>query len=246
MPSTAEAAAALLAQQSPEDAAMVVAVDTEEALQAAVAEPPPVVPSSPEAVAPPPAPETAQPHYEEPPPGFSLGEPEPEWLTELLEDDPVDIDDEPPPSAAVVAEPAEDDEYVDPEVAALRRQLAAERKRAEHYEKQHAKSSQKAWAKEAEKYYPLADTTSITATSRRAFMREAKAQHERLKPQFARFQEAEKARLRAEAAEQWGAPVQGGQIPSAAADLDARVAAARKTGSLAKVFKEMLLPGGGR
>lgn len=237
MSSTAEAAAALLASHSTDDAGMALAVATEEAIESDAAEQQQFeAPSSPQAVAPPVAHEAEPPEDE-----FLLGEPEPEdadWL-EPDEDDDEDVmrfdrrvdeerDDEEP------------NEFEDPEVTALRRQLAAERKKSAHYEGKAAKASRAGWAKEAQKYYPLADASKIAATSRRAFMRDAKAEHDRLTPTFKRFQDAERARLRDQAAKDWGPPVGGGRVPAAGAAQEQRVDNAMRTGNLRRVFREML------
>jgi hypothetical protein len=105
-----------------------------------------------------------------------------------------------------------------------RDRLAEERKARLKAEKelqflrqQHVQSSRAKWEAEAERYFPLADPKAIQAESRRAFLREAKAQHERVLPIVKRERERIMAQVEAEkqaaleaakeeAKEAWGVP----------------------------------------
>jgi hypothetical protein len=163
----------------------------------------------------------------------------------------VDADDEPEdePEAwedhgARLAQVDQDDpdEYVDPQVAHLRAELKRVQKQAEYEKGLRLKSDRKKWEKEAAQFFPLADPSTIKAESRRAFRREAHAQHERMKnnPQFKAFLEAERLRVRQEAAAAWGKPTSGpGAPPSEAAAAEDAINEARKTGRLDKTIYAM-------
>lgn len=132
------------------------------------------------------------------------------------------------------------------------------RKRLEYLEKQLADSKKKNWAEEAEKFFPLSKHAldSIQATSRRAYLRAAKAEHDRILPHVQGYLaqakvevDAERATAqettRAEVKDAWGKPLTGpDDTAGAEADLARRVELAgektRATGSLAHVFREML------
>jgi hypothetical protein len=148
-----------------------------------------------------------------------------------------------------------EDEYEDPD--SLKRKLAAERKKVEYLEKQKVEKGRKEWAKEAAKFFPLSEPylEKITATSRRSFIREAKAKHEELKPLFEKFSEknkiileAEKAKAieeaRAIAEKAWGKPTSGPDVPPSNAEISVEEEKALiNKGGLFEVTKEMIKRG---
>ena len=161
--------------------------------------------------------------------------------------EPDDEDDHTPPSAVVEDEP-EEFEYEDPAVAELKRRLAAAEKKAAHFEGLRAQEGRKNWAKEAERRYPLATLDTITATSKRAFLRQAALSHntnyQALKPHLDRLAEAQAklkeqadAEARAGAIEAWGRPLTGpGVVPVEASARQDELEAARATGQLSRVL----------
>ena len=168
-----------------------------------------------------------------------------------LEPDSDDESDEPayedPPWESTVPkawqESESDDEYVDPQVAHLRAELAKEKKRAEYEKNLRLKGERKKWEAEAAKFFPLADPTTIKADSRRAFRREAQAQHTRMKdnPQFQRFLEAERARVRAEAQAAWGTPTSGpGAGTPDSKQFEDELREARRAGRLDKTIHALM------
>lgn len=135
------------------------------------------------------------------------------------------------------------------------------RKRNEYLEAQLAKTKSVTWKAEALKYFPLSKhaVDDINATSRRAFLKQAKAEHERILPHVQSvlseakgFVDAEKAAARAEgktaAAEAYGKALSGpdvNEIDQAAANSNLTLARdeAKKTGSLVNVFKRLMEQG---
>jgi len=121
-----------------------------------------------------------------------------------------------------------EEEYVDPRLMEERKQRIALEKKLAHVETLRIKDARKAWAEEAEKFYPLADSSKIEATSRRGFLREAKKAHdankpfvlkgiERTKAELAAKYEQEYAAKVAELEAAWGRPITGaGQVVEAA------------------------------
>lgn len=117
----------------------------------------------------------------------------------------------------------DDDEYADdPHYQKLQARLRAAEKKAEWAEQQRAKANRSKWEAEARKYFPLSEHTlkDIQSTSRRGFLREAKRQHEIVKPHVMAFMqelstkqsaavEAAKAEALAEAKRAWGKPTVG-------------------------------------
>jgi hypothetical protein len=167
-------------------------------------------------------------------------EPElPEDILADLQDD--DEEDEEPeePEEDYVAE--SDDEYTDPEVAKLRARVKSAEKKAEHERKLRLTSEKKKWAAEAAKFFPLADPSTITADSRRAFRREAQKQHERLKnnPQFKAFLDSERQKVRAEAQAAWGTPTAGPGVQASEVRAQQEgLEQAKRSGRLDKIIYE--------
>lgn len=165
------------------------------------------------------APTGEQPQVEEE--AFEL--PEINWevpaeLQELLEEPDFDEDEDLEPVAEV---PVQDEyEYDDPEKQQLVRQLAKANKKLEWERQQKIKAARKGWEAEANKYFQFSNPAIIQADSRRAFLKQAQAQHEAVakvaKPIFdslaeerKRIKEQALAEARAEAAERWGRPSTG-------------------------------------
>lgn len=174
---------------------------------------------------------------------------------QALLDEP-DFDEE---AALEVAAELEDGgyDYTDPEVA---KQLRSLEKRNQHLEAQLVAKSRKGWVAENLRAYPLLEkyaaeqVQTITATSRRAFAREAaklNATYEKaLGPALEEIAKA-KTRLRdevtAEARDEvkraWGTPA-GDTLPAPAAEVQEKLEKARKTGRLRDSLK-VLMDGGG-
>jgi hypothetical protein len=168
----------------------------------------------------------------------------PDILMDLQPDDDPDelgLDEEQPwqevPQQAYVSD--DEDEYVAPEVAHLRAELKRANAKADYEKGLRLKSERKKWVAEAAKFFPLADPSTITSDSRRAFRREAQAQHERMKnnPQFQAFLENERQRVRREAEQAWGKPTSGpGAPPSDTARYEDEIQDAKRSGRLDKVI----------
>lgn len=170
----------------------------------------------------------------------------PDDLAEFLEEPDFDDDEEP---AVAFADP-EEDEYVDAEQ--LARENAKLKKRLEWTETQKARANAKAWAAEAKKIAPLSRPGTINAQSRRAFLREARKQHEEnfslLAPHIDAYKTAKDqlreqiaAELRAELEEAWGRPTQNSAgVPSAASQKADDLQKARNSRNLAAVAKALI------
>jgi hypothetical protein len=115
-----------------------------------------------------------------------------------------------------------DGEEDDPRVQALKARLAKAEKKAAWAERKRAESQRAKWEAEAEKYFPLSKHAlgDIQATSRRGFLREAKRQHEIVRPHVQVFVEelkkkqdaaveSAKAAALEEAKRAWGRPTVG-------------------------------------
>lgn len=168
-PATQEAARALMAEGGAEviPGAAMPATGAAGGIPAAIplanpAEPVPAPAPTPE----PPSPFPAEPFPGSPAPFLTA--PTPPW-------DDEDDEDEAPSAAAAAAEVEDEDGWVDPD--RLRAELAKERKRREHAEKQAAQAKVGAWIEEAVKTYGAyisdEELAGIEATSRRGFLREA-------------------------------------------------------------------------
>lgn len=136
----------------------------------------------------------------------------PEDVATLLEEPETEEDDEP-----VFRVEEEDDFEYDEEKAQLKKKLKALEAKAEWLEKKRVETDRVKWIAEAEKFFPLSDPASITAESRKAFLRAAREQHTRNKPLFEKFsqntisqakKEAEQIKSDAKAAAEkaWGKP----------------------------------------
>lgn len=147
----------------------------------------------------------------------------PEELKDILdapeyEDDDDDDDDEPEQV------PELDDEYDDPEKQRLAKRLAKMQKQLKWEKDQKIKASRKNWEAEARKYYQFSNPEVIQATSRRAFLKQAEAQHmavakvakpvfDRLAKEREKMKEQAMAEARAEAEQRWGRPTTGPSAP---------------------------------
>lgn len=114
----------------------------------------------------------------------------------------------------------ESDYEYDPRLEQERKLRIAAEKKIAFIEGQRVKSERKKWEAEAEKFFPNADATQIEASSRRSFLRKAKAEHERLKPRVdaaiakarAKLEEDRVqilAQAKADAEAAWGKPLTG-------------------------------------
>lgn len=192
----------------------------------------------------------AQQEAETAPPADAEAEPEAVGLVDyrLIPDDELaelgDDEDDTPPVPLPAAEVDEDeDDYVDPEVAALRKQLAQAQNALKFQTDLRVKEGRKNWEQEAKRRYPLAAVGSIEAASKRAFMRQAAHSHNAIyqvvKPELDRLKESEaslRTKIEAEVQAKWGKPTTGpGQVPIEAAEAQRELEAARATGDLTKV-----------
>ena len=142
-------------------------------------------------------------------------------IEDLLDEDEPPVGGEPdffqqaPPPAAV-EETWEDDE----EKRQLKAQLVAAQKRLAWEQEQRTRAQEKEWRAEAGRRFPLSDPEEITATSRRAFLRKAAEQHQRVQKKVApltaaleqlKQQTIQEARqeAREEARASWGRPTAG-------------------------------------
>jgi hypothetical protein len=175
-----------------------------------------------------------------------LGEPDDPVIEDELEDD-----DEPEPTPA----PTDDDEYVDPEVAKLRKKVEAAERRAEHERQLRVQSSRKGWEDEARRVFQINGTpllsddelAAIDADSHKGFLREAKAIADRNKQIAQRFvtQPVPERRDPVQDPEVWGTPTVGDQTASVeSVDQQRRLQSARRTGRLSEVLKAHMYPNG--
>lgn len=144
-------------------------------------------------------------------------------------------------------------EYEDEQTVELRKKLVAAEKKAAFLEQQRLKTEQPRWKQEAEKYFPYADLDSIDATSRRGFLRAAKAEHESVAAKVEKAvaaklgvfdPEAEREKIRAEEKarleEAWGSPtVNTAQAPTEARENAEAVDKAIQSQGLAAGIREM-------
>ena len=159
-----------------------------------------------------------------------LDEPDPEPDLELEDPD----DDEP-----VLAQ---QDEFTDPEVAKLKAKLAKAEKQLRFQQELRAKDNLKGWRAEAARRFPLADADEITGTSRRAVLRKAQEQHDRVEKKIKPFVDAveglragviaeAKAEGRAHAEQAFGKPMTGPGVAQVEAAEDAEQRQVRKPGA---------------
>lgn len=145
----------------------------------------------------------------------------PEELREVLEAPDFDEEDDEPAYTQAETQEWNEDE-LDPEKVALRKQIAKLEKKAAWAEEQKVKASRKTWEAEARKYFQFSNPELIQANSRRAFLKQAQAQHEAVakvaKPVFDQLAEIKAkakaealAEARAEAEAAWGRPTAGPQ-----------------------------------
>lgn len=147
----------------------------------------------------------------------------------------------------------EDYEGYDPQDQEILKRLAAAEKKAAYYEKLRVQEAQKSWKQEAREHFPYSEYAleSITATSRRAFLRQARAAQDAVKPMIKQDQEARQAQLEKEreqvrleereaAARAWGRPSSGNEAPAEA--HEAQVQRARERGDLGDIVRAMVFP----
>lgn len=171
-------------------------------------------------------------------------------LAALL-DEPEEIPDDPEPVAAVEEV---DDEFTDPQVVQLRKELEKERRKTEHERKLRVQTARKDWEAEADRVFRLGDVplltpeeiASIQADSHRGFLRDAKAIADRNKVIAQRFHQpaapapAVEARVQAET---WGDPPAAGPVADATSvGQQDRLARARRSGNLSQILKAHMFP----
>ena len=173
-------------------------------------------------------------------------------LNPSLPDDLVEFLDEPDFDEEITASSDEVDEFVDPDE--LARQNAQLKKRLEYVERQKLEATQKAWSEEAKKIAPLSRPETIKANSRRAFLREARKQHEDnfslLAPHIEAYKTAREslkasieAEIRSELADAWGKPNVGGGpsgAPIEAVEAADKLDRARNTRNMTNVVKALM------
>ncbi len=119
-------------------------------------------------------------------------------------------------------------DYDDEQTIALKKQLAAANAQIAHEKTLRAQNESKRWAEEAARRFPLADVDVIKAQSRRSFLREAQASHQRYEQKLgptleeldrykATLVEDAKAEGRQQAEQAWGKPMSGPQQPTVTA-----------------------------
>jgi hypothetical protein len=151
-------------------------------------------------------------------------------------------------------EEEEEEEYEYEDAEELKRKLTAERKKRKFLEDQKIRQGVKAWKAEAIKYFPFSESSldNIQATSRRSYLKAARAEHEKVKPIVQRmakvFQdkiEEEKKKGfeqgRAEAQASWGKPTTGPGAPPVEGELSVeKQLALNEKGGLAAVYRAMM------
>lgn len=166
----------------------------------------------------------------------------PDDIEQLL-DEP-ELDDE---SVQALVEEIDDPDELARELAKARKQLAFEKD-------QRVKASRKNWEQEAQKFFPLCDPAAIHADSRRAFLKAAKAQHQRtyalLKPRLdeieqikATAREQALAEERAAVAGAYGKPTVGTGTPPPSTTADDRLEMARQRRDLRGSIAAMIEAG---
>lgn len=173
-------------------------------------------------------------------------------LNPSLPDDLVEFLDEPDFDDEVTTSSVDEDEFVDPEE--LARQNAKLKKQLEYVERQKLEATQKAWSEEAKKIAPLSRPETIKANSRRAFLREARKQHEQnfelLAPHIEAYKNAREslkssiqAEIRAELSEAWGKPNLGGGpsgAPLESVEAADKLDRARNSRNMTNVVKALM------
>lgn len=190
--------------------------------------------------------ETAAPEAQVAEPEVDFNPELPEDLLEFLEE-PDDEEDE---VQVGTIETDDEEVYLDPEE--LARQNAKLKKKIEWEQKKALSASRKAWAAEAQKYAPLSRPETITATSRRAFLREAKAQHDQnyklVAPIVDQYRKKEEnirveveRQVRAELEQAWGRPTVGAAgAPSLASQKADDLQKARNSRNLTGAVKALI------
>lgn len=179
-------------------------------------------------------------------PSFEVEVPE-ELEEELeLEDDELEV--------RLTASQEEFEDYgeddLDPEVRA---RLVAAEKKAAFYEKKAAERQVEKAEEEARKFFPLSEPflSEIEATSRRGFLRQAKAIHQKMLPiarqmkeQFESAIETERERVKEETKKDlekaWGRAVPNDPAPQVQSPAQGRP---RRRGELSDTIREMLFTG---
>lgn len=189
--------------------------------------------------------------------------PELDYLNEVEEPEPIAFDDEPEMEPVVQATPElefDEDDLLDPRIAALVAERDKLKKQAAHERQVRVKTTRPTWEQEARQVFKLGDVplldaddlASIKADSKREFMRQAKALADRNKRIIVRVAPQAPQRrpeeVRAEQkAEEWGPPP-ASMPPSDVTrnDHEARLAKARRSGNLGNIFSALIDRDSGR
>lgn len=156
----------------------------------------------------------------------------------------------------IEAQPAEEETQEDwyqddEETQKLKKELAKAKKREAHLVEQNIKTGTPGWKADAEKYFPLSASSldDIQATSKRDFLRQAKARHESILPMYESmkvvFADREKKReetvrseIRAELETAWGTPTSiPSELPDPPSDARDKIQTVRRHKSLAETIK---------
>lgn len=153
-----------------------------------------------------------------------------------------------------VEEEDEEEEYEYEDAETLKAKNAKLARENQFLKEQKVRQGVKTWKQEALKYFPLSEykLDEITATSRRSYLKQARAAEAAIKPTVQKLlgiakatidAEKEKARTeaRGEVEKAWGKPTTGpGQPPSNADLSDVDVLQINDKGGLSAVFKQMM------
>jgi len=176
----------------------------------------------------------------------------PEELAREMAEAEIDLEVDSQPA---VEEDASEDYYDDgSELQQMRKELAKAKKREAFLEEQNVKSGTPGWRADAEKYFPLsaAGLDDIKATSKRDYLRQAKARHESILPMYesmkAAFAESNKAKdakmraeIRSELEGAWGKPTSiPSELPDPPSDSREKIQSVRRKRSLAETIKTRL------
>lgn len=179
----------------------------------------------------------------------------PDSIRELLEDEPDDDDDDAGRYAAPASEQDDDESFgYEDELTKLKRENARLAKKAAWADEQAKSAKLDKWKAEAAKFFPLSNPDTITADSRRSFIRAAEAQHNAVKnnPTIKRYADqviaqaqAEADQIRAAARQQaeqaWGKVVSGpGLVPAQQGSDEDALRNARRKGDLAGAIGHLI------
>ena len=173
----------------------------------------------------------------------------PEDLARDLMEAEVDLEVE---SQSAKEEETQEDWYQDDdETQKLKKELAKAKKREAFLVEQNISTGTPGWRADAEKYFPLSAKSldDIKATSKRDFLRQAKAKHESILPMYEAMKtayvekdkkrdEVVRAEIRAELEAAWGTPTSiPSELPDPPSDAREKIQSVRRKKSLAETIK---------